>query len=284
MPFGIKKIKGYLEAKSQIHHGGDNKTGSETLFRRQEYLIGNNFTSIPIIHGNAFRGILRREIMADLCNTLGLGYKDSENTIQLNKDVYHALFSGGTLHEVAEKDSGKINLEFKKQIMDLVPPLSLFGTAFGNQILSGSLQISHLLPLCSELKNEYLPDDIPEKYQNRLNLSVYEFIDYMFQTRKDELREREDDEQAIQMLIKYEIMKPGTIFYTEIKLVDYNELELSCLARTLELWSRNPHIGGNSSVGLGKVAPNFDLNTTSDLYIEFLDKNKKEIMLFLKQL
>jgi hypothetical protein len=285
MTFGIKTIPGYFIALSQIHHGGDNKTGSETLFRRQEYLVNGEYISIPLIHGNALRGVWRRIIMHDLSNVLDIGYKnDEDSSFRLEKDAYHALFSGGTFKEVAEKDSGKVYIKFKQNIRELIPPIALLGTAYGNQPISGSLQISHLLPLCSELK-EYLPEAIPEKYQNRLDLSVFENLDFMFQTRKDDLREeRKEGEQAIQMLIKYEIMKPGTVFYNELKLVDYSDLELSCLARVIELWSQNPRIGGKSAVGLGKLKPEFEFDISSEKYMNFLKDNKEEILNFLEDL
>lgn len=285
MPFGIKKIPGYMLAQSQIHHGGDGKTGSETLFRRQEYLIDGQYISIPLIHANALRGIWRRTIMNDLAKFLDLGYKDKGASFQIDKDVYHALFSGGTFKQVGEKDSGKIFIEFKRKVRELLPPIALLGTAYGNQPIEGIFQLDHLLPLCEELYPEYLPSDIPEKYQDRLNKSLFENMDFMFQTRKDELREeREEGEQAVQMLIKYEVMKPGTVLHTELKLIDHNEIELSCLARILELWSMNPRIGGKSSVGLGKVKPEFECDISSDAYIEFLKNNKDEITEFLKDL
>jgi len=287
MPFGIKTIPGYFTALSQIHHGGDYKTGSETLFRTQEYFIEgrDTYISIPIIHGNALRGIWRRIIMNDLSKFLDIGYKtDKDVSFKLEKDVYHALFSGGTFREVAEKDSGKVHIKFKQRIKDLIPPISLLGTAYGNQPISSSLQISHLLPICSELK-EYLPEDIPEKYITRLNHSAFEYKDFMFQTRKDELREeRKEGEQAVQMLIKYEIMKAGTVFYNELKLVDFSELELSCLARIIELWSQNPRIGGKSAVGLGKLKPEFEFEASSEQYMLFLKENKEEILNFLEGL
>ncbi|MGV9198096.1 MAG: RAMP superfamily CRISPR-associated protein [Promethearchaeia archaeon] len=288
MPFGIKTISGYLTALSQIHHGGDHKTGSETLFRTQEYFIEDKdmYVDIPIIHGNALRGIWRRIIMNDLTKFLNLEYEGNNHENEqftIAKDIYHALFSGGTFKEVAEKDSGKVYIKFKQEIRELLPPISLLGTAYGNQPIPGKFQVSHLIPVCSEMK-AYLPE-VPEKYKNRLNHSAFEFRDFMFQTRKDELREeRKEGEQAVQMLIKYEVMKPGTVFYTELKLIDYTELELSCLARIIELWSANPRIGGKSAVGLGKLKPEFDCDISSKKYTDFLEENKQRIIDFLDEL
>jgi CRISPR/Cas system CMR subunit Cmr4 (Cas7 group RAMP superfamily) len=282
MPFGIKTIPGYFLTLSPIHHGGDQKTGSETLFRRQEYLVNGEYTGIPLIHGNAIRGVWRRLIMNDLSKFLDMSY-DDDTKFKLKKDVYHSLFSGGQFKSVDDKDSGKIYIEFKRKIQKLIPPISLLGTSYGTQPLTGKLQTNMLLPICSELE-DYLPT-IKEQYKNRLNLSVFENMEFMFQTRKDDLREeRKEGEQAVQMLIKYEVMKPGTVLYTELKLIDYNEIELSCLARIIELWSENPRIGGKSAVGLGKVKPEFELEATSEKYLNFLEENKQEIIEFLEDL
>lgn len=285
--FGMKTIPMYLTALSQIHHGGDNKTGSESLFRTQEYFIEElgSYEQIPIIHGNALRGVWRRLIMDDLGKHLSLSYEGDDDTFKIQKDMYHSLFSGGTFQEVDAKDSGKVYIKFKNEIRELIPAISLLGTAYGNQSITGKLQMSHLLPLCSELKDTYLPENIPKRYQNRLNLSAYEYREFMFQTRKDDLREeRKEGEQAIQMLIKYEVMKPGTVFYTEIKVIDATELELSCLARIIELWSKNACIGGKSAIGLGQLKPDFLFEMNSEIYLSFLDEKRKEIIKFIQSL
>lgn len=286
MTFDLKEIRGFIVAQSQIHHGGDSKTGNETLFRTQEYYISKKkmFIPIPIIHGNAFRGLWRRLIMADLAEMLDIGYKDGK-TFRLKKDAYHSLFSGGMFKTIEKKNAGKVLIDFKKKVHELLPPLSLLGTAYGTQNITSKLSTSHLLPLCSELKDEYLPNDIPEEFQSRLSLSVYEFKDFMFQTRRDDLREeREEGEQAVQMLIRYEVLKPGTVLYMKLGVKDSTEIELSCLARIFELWKQNPILGGRSAIGLGEVDPHLNIEISSKQYLDFVEDRKEDVIEFLESL
>jgi hypothetical protein len=285
MTFDIKKMPMYLIAKAPIHHGGDQETGSETMFRRLEYIINNQSIAIPIIHANALRGIWRRLIMDDLAKLLDMGYKDDAE-FQVSKDVYQALFTGGNFKSVGEKDSGKIYIQFKRDIRKYVPPIKLLGTAFMTQQIESIFSLDQIIPICEELyEGGYLPDDIPDEFQDKLNLSVFEFMEFMYQTRRDTIGEkREEGEQAIQMYFKYEVMKPGTILQTNLKLVDYNEIDLSCLARILELWRANPIIGAHGAVGLGRVDPQIEIDATSDTYVNYIKDNRDEIIEFLTDL
>lgn len=134
------------------------------------------------------------------------------------------------------------------------------------------------LPICRELA-EYLPDNIKPK------ASVFDLLTSSFQTRKDDLRgEREEGEQAVQMLIEYEVFAPGTVFYHEFKLEDPNPIDVSCLARCIELWQAKPFIGGKSSIGFGELSITYDLEETSEQYLAFLEKHKEQICDLLREL
>ncbi len=110
-------------------------------------------------------------------------------------------------------------------------------------------------------------------------------ISSMFQTRKDELKtEREKDEQAVQMLIEYEVFTAGTQFYHKVMLEDPTELDISCLARVIELWKQKPFIGGKSSIGLGELEINYKFDANSNAYLNFLKKKRDEICRLLDSL
>lgn len=278
MTFNLVVLEGYVMALSPIHHGGDEKTGSESLLRRNKYFVNGNSMEIPYISGNALRGMWRRHLIADLLDRLDVDLKSTR--------LYHSLFSGGVLEQVSEKNSGVIDIELKKKLNDLLPPIRLLGTSYLNQTIEGNLQVGFLLPVCKELK-EYLPDTIAEKYNDRLERSIFTFCDFKFQTRKDDLgAERAEGESAVQMLIKYEVFIPGTVFYNEIKIVDAEPLDISLLGHLIELWNQNPTIGGKASAGLGQLKLDYALDTRFDpeLYLEFVEDNKKEIIQLLKEL
>lgn len=271
--FGLKRFDGVLVAKTHIHHGGDEKTGAETLLRRNKYVVDGEIEEIPYISGNAIRGVWRRNVMTDFFNILKYEIKGLR--------LYHAFFTGGVLETVDETKSGVIDLEFKKRINSLIPPISVLGMSYGNQIFEGKLKVGMLLPICSELK-EYLP----EEYARSCKKPVHDFLDFVHQTRKDDKREaREDNEQAIQMMINYEVFIAGTPFYHSFSLEDCSEVEEGVVARAVELWKECPYIGGKSSIGFGELGIHYNqFNLSSKPYLDFVKKNKKEIIELLKEI
>ena len=266
-------IRGYIIALSPIHSAGDEKTGSESLLRRLSYIVDGKRVEIPVLSGNAIRGILRRELMADMLTRIG--YKLT------NARIYHMLFSGGMLETVDEKSSGVIDIGLKRKIRQTIPPIAVLGSSLGNQIFEGKLKVNMALPICKELA-DFLPDDIQIKPET----SFYEFLDWTFTTRRDDLRkERKEDEQATQMMVNFEVFTPGTPFYHEFILNDAAEVERGVLARMLNLWKQKPYIGGKSAIGLGKVKLNYDYQALDEgIYLRFLDQKKDEMIAMLKEL
>jgi len=275
MPFGLLKVRGFLKAKSPIFHGGDEKTGSVVLLRRMKFIVDEEPTDVPYISGNAVRGVWRRLIFKDMLEKIGYEIDLSKKGGQ---KLYHTLFTGGVLETVDESSSGIIDINLKRNVLSLIPPARLLGFSIGNQMIEGKLKVGHLLPICKELV-DYLPDNVHPKN------SFYELIGHSFQTRKDDLRvDREGEEQAVQKLIEYEVFVPGTLFYHEVKLEDPTELDVSCLARIIELWEEKPFIGGKSSVGFGELEINYDFSEESEAYLKFLREKRDEICRLLKTL
>lgn len=273
MSFGLLRIEGVLRAVTPIHHGGNEKTGSVILLNRIKFLVDGEPMDIPFISGNAVRGVWRRLIFKDMLDQI-------EYEIDVSKKggqkLYHAIFAGGVLETVDVSSSATIDVELKKRILSLLIPARLFGFSIGNQSIEGRLKVGHLLPICKEL-NEYIPV--------KSNKTIYEMISSMFQTRKDELKtEREKDEQAVQMLIEYEVFTAGTQFYHKVMLEDPTKIDISCLARVIELWKQKPFIGGKSSIGLGELEIDYKFDGKSDEYLDFLKKKRDEICQLLDSL
>lgn len=273
--FGLLTVEGILKAKTPVFHGGNEKTGSVVLLNRLKFIVDGEPMEIPYISGNAVRGVWRRLIFADMLERVGYEIDVSKKG---GLKLYHTLFAGGVLETAKEEDSRAINLELKREILNLIIPARLFGLSYGNQMIEGRLKVGHLLPICTELK-EYLPENVNPTH------SFYDFLGHTFQTRKDELRtERERNEQAVQMLIEYEVFASGTPFYHEVKLEDPAELDVSCLARVIELWKQKPFIGGKSSIGFGELVINYNLEATSEQYLNFLEEKRDEICDLLRRL
>ena len=122
------------------------------------------------------------------------------------------------------------------------------GVAWGNQLIESVLKVGQMLPICTELK-EYLPD----KLELDKAYSVYNYLSQSYQTRKDLLGDRKDNEQARAMLVDREIFIPGTKFYHEFRLEDPTPLTVSTLAHAVQLWSNKGTLGANTARGFGIV-------------------------------
>jgi hypothetical protein len=267
-------VEGTLTALTPIFTGGDEKTGSTPVLRT--IMIYNDElgeVAIPYISGNSYRGRLRRIMMIDLLYNLGYEIH--------NPKLHHSLFSGGVL-ESTDENTGMVDLELRKRIRNLIPPVALLGGCFGNQLIAGSLVVEHLWPICREYK-QFLPDE----YQKdpRAMRSIREFTDQSFITRRDEIREeRKEGEQAVQMKVDYECFVPGTKFYHRFIIQMPDELQKSCLGRALELFEIAPFIGGRSAQGDGKVLLSYKQKPNGGLYLEFLQDKKDDITKLLQEL
>ena len=260
----VFRIEGYITAQSPIHHGGDEKAGNQSLIRRQSYIVDNSVIEVPVISGNAIRGVLRRMIWDDLLERVGYTLT--------NMKIYHMLFTGGILEAVDSKDSGLIDIDMKKRLRAELPPLAVLGTALGNQMFEGKLKCAIAQPICSELK-DFLPDGLPVQPST----SIYELVSFDFMTRLDDVKEaRQEGEAAHQMLMNFEVINPGTVFVHSFALDNPNEVEKAVLARALNLWRESPYVGGKSGVGYGNVKINYELSDDS-AYLDFIENNKEQI-------
>ena len=272
------RFKGNLTALSPIHHGGSEDYGTTKLILTLPNVIINPLTSkeeidnIPAIHGNAIRGYLRRLIMDDFLTQLNY---------ELNsKKVYHFLFTGGLLEALDPKDKGAINLTRKKEIRELIPPISLLGSALGNQMIQGKLKVGIANIVCAETKH-YITD------YSDYDFSAYNLKSSDFGTRLDDLKEeREEDEQAHQMKYEFETLIRGTKFTHEFILEDSDDVEKACFCRMMNLWKERPFLGGKSGTGYGKVKLDYpNVDELSDMsYLNYISDRREDIINLLDEL
>jgi hypothetical protein len=260
----VVRVEGTLEARSPIQHGGDEKTGSTPVLRSITHWdpLAGRHVRLPFLSGNAIRGVLRRLLFRDLLERLGIRPTD------LEPKLYHALFSGGIL-ESTDETAAAIELEMRRRVRATVPPLALFGTSIGNQMIPGSLRVRHGMPVCAEYR-AYLPPPLAE--DPRAQHSIRTYTDVAFATRRDELRaERASDEQAVQMKVDYEVFIAGTLFAHGFALVYPSPLEVSCLGHTIALWAEQPFIGGKAGSGYGELALQYEAMPNPAAYLAYVD-------------
>jgi len=275
----VVKIPGTLTALSPIYHGGNEKTGNVVLLNRLRFIVDGKPTDVPVISGNQIRGRLRRLLAQDFLQLADYALDLSQKKHQ---KLYHTLFAGGVLTEVEEGESGVVDLDLKMRIVKYVIPLRLFGASYGNQMVEGRVLVGFALPICRELRDFTGVDS---------DVSFYQLITRAFQTRRDELRVKKegDEDETVQMIVEYEVFAPGTQFYHELVLETGEEwaaLDLSALYRAVRLWQEEPHIGGKSSVGFGrlKIEYRWPQGTSDRVYLEYIDKNKDETRRVLDEL
>ncbi|MFA5572715.1 MAG: hypothetical protein WDA42_06375 [Candidatus Bathyarchaeia archaeon] len=266
--------EGTLTALSTIHTGGDLKTGVASMMRAIDFIVDGEARPIQIIDGNSIRGNLRRLLLNDFFAQLGY---------QIKTPRLYYLLSGGALEEVSTQDSGHLNLQLRREIRALIPPLSLLGCSMGNQAFTGKLIVAKALPICREL-NDYLP------VQSKIALGNY--LTESFNTRRAERElpeavqaNQRQEEPTIQMKVNLQCFAPGTKFYHKFMLMDTTPLEKSCFARMVELWRERPFVGGKSAVGYGEVKLDYPtLTLTSEFYLNWLQENKDAVTQLLSKL
>lgn len=275
----VEVITGILKAVTPVFHGGNEKTGSTLLLNRMRFIVDGKPVDVPVISGNSVRGRLRRLLSRDFMERVGFRLDLSNSKHQ---KLYHTIFSGGVLTSPSEESEvGELDLTLKHKIVSYILPLRLFGASYSNQMIEGRVLVGHLLPICREL-SEYTGIDS--------KVSFYQLIGRMFQTRRDELRVKtQDDEQPVQMLVEYEVFSAGTRFYHEIVLETTDEgymLDLSTLTRALKIWMQNPYIGGKSSIGFGKLQIQYSMpsGASEDHYVRFIEDNSDTIKQVLGEL
>ncbi|MDD3984111.1 MAG: hypothetical protein WC119_07395 [Synergistaceae bacterium] len=271
----IVSIPGVLTALSPIHSGSDEGTGNEKTLRTLTYNLPTGPEEVPVISGNAIRGTLRRLIMADLIEQVGFQPTDAKGQVRL----YHSLFAGGTLEQVAEKDSGYIDLARKSQIRAVLPPLALLGTAIRNQMLEGKLDVAYAVPRANELA-AFLRPDPP------ITAVLGDLQKQTFNTRRDEMAAdaKANGGSSSQMLHTWWYIPPGTVFQHGFTLTNPSVVEAACLGRMIDLWRMRPRLGAKAGTGNAEVRLDYSDVPDPVPYLKFLEDNKANILKMLQTL
>jgi len=276
-------FEGTMTALTSISHIGDTFGVNARLRREKIVQPDGSVEEIPVISGNALRGILRDRGMLHMTRQLGYGEPGEDGVpIGMSLAAFYFLFSGGAL----TKDAGRgLDIDLARQWRELIPLVALFGGAMGNQIMPGKLKIGKAIPICNETAHI-----LPERYAQGEIKSVWDFCQEEAYTRRDDeknenLRQliapdvrallearasierqksgtKEDvvveTGQKQQMRYFVETLAAGTPLFWDLTLDDATDLEFEALAVTLAEFGRQPYIGGKSGVGHGKVAIRFD--------------------------
>ena len=261
----ISKWSGIITCLSPLSHNDDINLGTDTKYRRMKMQTQDGIEDIPIYSGNAYRGILRRIAAADFLEKI--------EASKISDALYYTYFAGGALQKGSSQ--GGIEVGMKREVRTNIPFLSLFGTAYQNQVMPGKLNVGIGIPISRE--TEIFTGIQSEK-------SIWDIMVEIFYTRRDDLEDKET-EQKEQMKYTVECLSAGTTLQHEFTLDNASDIELSCFGAIMVKLNEDPVLGGKSSVGHGKVRLEYAQEWPDpDEYYSYLDKNKSEIQKFVKQM
>lgn len=306
-------LEGVVTALSSISHNGGERNGTVTQLRREKFVQPNGkVEKIPIISGNAIRGILRDRGMYNMLHQVGYGVNEKTGVVTgLPLNAFYFLFSGGAL-----TSTGASGIDIKKyrEMRETIPLIGLFGGAAGNIIMPGKMKIGKLIPICNETQHL-----IPERFiPNKID-TIWEYCQVEMYTRRDDekndrvrsliapklledgtsesIEETKKNSGPQQMMYNIETLAAGTKFYWKIVLEDVSDIEFEAFIATLIEFSKSPNVGGKGSVGHGEISIKLDkwieIDSRANLqgtevdmklgakYQKHLEKNKQSIREYL---
>lgn len=263
------RFEGVATALSSISHGGEH-SGTTQFMRRERFVQadGRSIEEVPVISGNALRGIWRDASGQLLWEELGRP--------ELSLPVFHAIFSGGAL---AKAGSAHVMANVKlRTLRELVPHVALFGAAGGGRIIEGKMQVGKLVPIVDETAH-LIPAAVRGSAAE--HPSVWDVVQIEQFTRTDDAKrvsyapmlagprqlaeqsalalaeppEGEEKAPAQQMRYGFETLPAGTRFWFWAALMDVSPLEFDWFLCTLASWSAaGGVVGGRSSTGHGRIS------------------------------
>jgi hypothetical protein len=292
---------GSVSAISSISHGGDTR-GTTTLLRREQIIQPDGQPKlVPIISGNAFRGLLRRigeELIRD-----ALGYAG-----EISLPAFHALRSGGSLASTGREPlSGQRLADLRR----LVPQIGVFGCAGGGRIIDGCLQVGKVVPILQETAHIVPPGLLPA---DRATIPAFNSTQIETAVRLDdaerhgttdvvaetipvgrsglpELGDLSTPGQNTTILMQYrnETFPAGTKFSTWLRLERATPVEVSFFTSILQHFQADGRLGGRAATGHGQVAVDLTRAVISGTdeqadWRDHIDQNRHDALLALKDL
>lgn len=262
------RIEGVATLLSSLSHGGEH-AGTVGYLRREKIVQPDgSVVEVPVVSGNALRGILRDYAAEVFWAALGRP--------ELPAPVFHLLWSGGSL---AKAGSGHVlGARQLADVRRLIPVVSLFGGSGAGKIIEGKMRAGKLVPVCAETAH-LMPEGISG------DRSVWDMLQIEEFTRRDDAK-RDRLHVAIAGMTTPAAIEPGTLLTVEphapaveatdgpaqqmrygvetlaagarlhwwMTLHGVTDVESALLAQAIEAWSRGgAHIGGRSATGHGRL-------------------------------
>lgn len=245
--------EGTATALSSISHGGE-VLGTVTYLRREAFLTPHGRRDIPVISGNAVRGVLRDTGARLLWEALG--------EPKLPVAVMHALWAGGAL---VKAKGQPLTGQRLADLRAMVAHLGVFGAAGGGRIIDGALTVGKLVPLCAQTAH-LLPDHLRDPDGGARLPDIHDLLQIERYSRlpdadraSDVLADLPADVDLDEGLMRYgtETFIAGTQFQSMFALTNVTDDEFGFFTDVLGAWLPHATVGGKTGRGHGCVL--FDL-------------------------
>lgn len=265
-----------IKCLTPFAHGGDNKAGNATLFRRQTILSDTgSILTLPFYAGNALRGTMRDLLADHLLKSIGLTPRRDKPPVNLW--FFHVIYAGGVLEEsggalnsVMSKlgKNGAVNAGGIYEFRDILPHLSFLGAAIGNRILSGRGCFGDFRPQCIEYGTGKKPS--------------HELFEWTFLTRRED---HEEHDEHHGMIANTECLRAGVVMDGGIDISEHaSDLEKSALGTGINLLVKTGKLGAENRRGLGIVEISAEKLPDCTLYENYLIENAKKIKKYLEEI
>lgn len=293
-------MEAIVQANTQISHNGGEVNGNVAMFRRMGVVQGSRTIEVPVVSGNGVRGKLRDVASEQMLHMLG----DDDTPHRVPLHVFQMLFSGGALTQ----GNTEGDVDKWKQLYENLPVVALFGTAYGNAIIPGKMNINPLIPIALET-HHLLPEPILEYFAESGLKSVFTYLQQEMYTRKENAKdpkfeqyiEKQEDVkfETSQMIYYVETLKAGTPFYWKVVLRDVTDIEYDFFLSFMKRWESIQTVGGKESIGFGQLefkeitwrdvskdGEKLDISfeSTESLYAKMIKDSKPAVRAFMKMI
>lgn len=246
--------EGSATALSSISHGGET-LGTVNYLRREAFLTPQGRRDIPVISGNAVRGVLRDTGARLLWEAL--------DRPVLSVPVMHALWAGGAL---VKAKSTPLSGQRLADLRAMVSHVAVFGTAGGGRIIDGTLTVGKWVPACTQTAH-VLPDHLRERDGGAALPDVHDLLQIEWYSRIPDtvqaaavLGDSTEEVNPDEGLMRYgaETFIAGARFHALFALSNVTDIEYEFFRDVLTEWTPNATVGGKTGRGHGRVR--VDLN------------------------
>lgn len=232
-----------IELRSPLSHGAfdSGDIGNAVAIRREPIVSIPGAPRVPVLSGNALRGVVRRTVMRDL-----LGREGVRDALGSSWDrAYAALANGGHL----DGSESSVSPSKIRDLREGLPPLSVLGAALYSWMLPGRVSFGICWPVCAET----LESGLAWRFDEDAPVVTAEELVHETSTVRHVDRTEQDPEVSgvTPMPLTVEVLGTGARLCSEIRFERAaTEIERSCIAWALD---RIDRLGAKSGAGLGRV-------------------------------